>query len=60
MGKAHEWYEVQSPGLGEEFSAIVELRLKRLVRVPLLYAEVIAGIRRALVPRFPYSVLRPS
>ena len=40
-GKAQEWYELQSPGLGEEFIAAMELQLKRLEQAPLLYAEVI-------------------
>jgi toxin ParE1/3/4 len=56
MGEAHEWYEARSPGLGEEFLAAVELQLKRLEQAPQLYAEIIAGVRRALLPRFPYGV----
>ncbi len=39
MGEAHDWYEMRSPGLGEEF----------------LYSEVITGVRRALLRRFPYG-----
>lgn len=56
IGEAQEWYEMQSPGLGEEFIAASELQTKRLVQAPLLYAEVIPGIRRALLPRFPYGL----
>ncbi|WP_031598277.1 type II toxin-antitoxin system RelE/ParE family toxin [Ferrovum myxofaciens] len=55
-GEAQEWYELQSPGLGEEFIAAMELQLKRLEQAPLLYAEVIPGIRRTLLPRFPYGL----
>jgi toxin ParE1/3/4 len=55
-GEAQAWYETQSPGLGEEFVAALELQLKRLEQAPLLYAEVIPGVRRALLPRFPYGV----
>ena len=55
-GKAQEWYELQSPGLGEEFIAAMELQLKRLAQAPLLYAEVIPSVRRALLPRFPYGL----
>ena len=51
-GKAQEWYELQSPGLGEEFIAAMELQLKRLEQAPLLYAEVISSVRLALLPRF--------
>jgi len=46
----------QSPGLGEDFLVATELQLKRLEQAPLLYGEVIAGVRRALLPRFPYGV----
>ena len=56
IGEAQEWYELQSPGLGEEFIAAMELQLKRLEQAPLLYAEVIPRVRRALLPRFPYGL----
>lgn len=56
IGGAQEWYELQSPGLGDEFIAAMELQLKRLVQAPLLYAEVIPDVRRALLPRFPYGL----
>lgn len=55
-GEAQEWYELQNPGLGDEFIAAMELQLKRLEQAPLLYAEVIPGVRRALLPRFPYGL----
>ena len=56
VGEAYEWYEAQSRGLGSEYEAAIELQLKRLEQAPLLYAEVLPGIRRALLPRFPYGV----
>ena len=56
IGEAREWYELQSLGLGEEFVAAMELQLKRLEQAPLLYAEVIPNVRRALLPRFPYGL----
>lgn len=56
IGEAREWYELQIPGLGEEFIAAMELQLKRLEQAPLLYAEVIPDVRRALLPRFPYGL----
>lgn len=55
-GQAQEWYESQSPGLGEEFVVAMELQLKRLEQAPLLFAEVIPGVRRALLPRFPFGL----
>jgi plasmid stabilization system protein ParE len=56
VGAAYEWYEAQSPGLGLEFELAFELQLKRLEQVPLLYPEVVSGVRRTLLPRFPYGV----
>jgi plasmid stabilization system protein ParE len=56
IGEAQKWYELQSPGLGEEFIAVMELQLKRLEQAPLLYAEVIPNVGRALLPRFPYGL----
>lgn len=52
IGEAYEWYEWQNPGLGEEFLATIELQLKRLEQAPLLYGEIIAGVRRTLLPGF--------
>ena len=56
VGEAHEWYEGQSQGLGPEYEAALELQLRRLEQAPLLYAEILPGIRRTLLPRFPYGV----
>jgi plasmid stabilization system protein ParE len=56
IGEAQEWYELQNTGLGEEFIAAMELQLKRLEHTPLLYAEVIPGVRRSLLPRFPFGL----
>lgn len=56
VGEAYDWYEAQSQGLGSEFEVALELQLKRLEQVPLLYAEVFPGVRRTLLPRFPYAV----
>ncbi len=56
IGEARTWYETQSSGLGEEFVAAIALQLKRLEQAPLLYAEVIPKVHRALLPRFPYGL----
>ena len=56
VGDAYEWYEAQSVGLGAEFEAALELQLRRLEQAPLLYAEILPGVRRTLLPRFPYGV----
>jgi toxin ParE1/3/4 len=56
IGEAFDWYEDKSEGLGSEFELAFELQLKRLEQAPLLYPEVIRGVRRTLLPRFPYGV----
>ena len=56
IGEAFDWYEKQSEGLGFEFELAFELQLKRLEQVLLLYTEIIPGVRRTLLPRFPYGV----
>lgn len=56
IGEAFNWYEEQSKGLGSEFELAFEPQLKRLEQVPLLYAEIVPGVRRTLLPRFPYGV----
>ena len=56
MGEAREWYEMQSSGLGDEFLAVVELQVRRLEHAPMLYTEVLPGVRRTLLARFPYSL----
>lgn len=56
IGEAFSWYEEQSSGLGAEFELVLELQLKRLEQAPLLYTEIIPGVRRTLLPRFPYGV----
>ena len=56
IGEAFDWYEEQSKGLGNEFELAFELQLKRLEQTPFLYTEIIPGVRRTLLPRFPYAV----
>lgn len=56
IGETQAWYELQSPGLGAEFIAALELQLTRLEQSPLLYAEVIPNVRRALLLRFPFGL----
>ena len=55
-GEAVDWYESQSAGLGLEFEAALELQLRRLEQAPLLYTELFPGVKRTLLPRFPYGV----
>jgi toxin ParE1/3/4 len=59
-GEAFEWYEGQRPGLGSEFLAALDAQLGLIKESPLVYAEIIPGVRRALLSRFPYGVFYAS
>lgn len=50
------WYEARRPGLGDEFGAAVALAVDRIVDHPGAYPRVSAGIRRAVLSRFPYAI----
>lgn len=54
--RAAAWYGVESSGLAERFLGSVEGVFRALADSPARYTEVIPGVRRALMPRFPYSV----
>jgi toxin ParE1/3/4 len=53
---AFEWYENQQSGLGAEFLDELRATYNRIVDGPLKYQELRAGIRRALLKRFPYAI----
>jgi len=58
---AIDFYEVQAPGLGEEFILNVEGSLKLIADFPNLGSRGPAGTRRIHLHRFPYSlVYRPE
>jgi toxin ParE1/3/4 len=56
IGEAYEWYQEQSPGLGNEFLDALDVQFQSIIGSPQLYAQTQRGIRRALLPRFPYGV----
>lgn len=56
INEAVRHYNEQQNNLGNEYRAEVYAAIKRVRENPFLYAEVL-GVRRALVKRFPYSVV---
>ena len=56
LNEAAEHYNKQRQDLGKEFRAEVYAAIKRICNNPYLSAEVL-GFRRALLKRFPYSVV---
>jgi plasmid stabilization system protein ParE len=51
------WYEAKRPGLGAEFLAEVERAARRIVSFPQHGSPYLAGTRRIVLRRFPYSVV---
>jgi plasmid stabilization system protein ParE len=54
---AQDWYEEQSPGLGARFTDELDLTVQRIADNALQFPVVFRDVRRALVRRFPYSLL---
>lgn len=53
---AGDWYERERPGLGQTFLAEVERVLQRVVSNPEAFPEVLEGVRKAVIKRFPYCL----
>ena len=53
---AGDWYERERPGLGEAFLIEVDRVLQLISSNPDAFPEVIDGIRKAVIKRFPYSL----
>lgn len=54
--EARKWYENQRAGLGGDFVAEVNAAIARIQTTPMVFPEVVPGVRRALTARFPYAV----
>jgi plasmid stabilization system protein ParE len=54
--EAHQWYEAQRVGLGDEFRASLTVVWKLLTQFPEAGPVVHRDLRRVLLPRFPFSV----
>jgi plasmid stabilization system protein ParE len=53
---ARDWYENESPGLGDRFWDVLNQALLRIAEYPSIYTPVGKEARMALVKRFPYKV----
>lgn len=56
LREAHEWYETQRPGLGDEFLVSIAEALTRLESDPERFPIYFRGFRRVLTKRFPYRL----
>jgi len=57
LDDAFEWYQHQTAGLGYEFLDEVDRVVHRIKTYPESCAELVSGLRRALVNRFPYGLI---
>jgi toxin ParE1/3/4 len=55
--EATEWYETRRPGLGRAFLDAAEAALRAVIANPKAFALVYSDRRRALLRRFPYSMV---
>lgn len=56
LQQAHEWYEKQSPGLGDQFLADLMEAFQRLESNPERFPLYYRDFRRVLARRFPYKI----
>jgi toxin ParE1/3/4 len=54
--EAFDYYEAQRAGLGVDFVSRVQTVLDRIAANPLLHGEVVPGVRKGVVQKFPYCV----
>jgi plasmid stabilization system protein ParE len=54
--RAAAWYNERGVGLGQRFVLAVDQTIERIRQHPFAWTEIEAGIRRALVHKFPYSI----
>ena len=54
---ARSWYEERAPGLGTEFARAVDVAAAAVLRFPQAFPEVHGPVRKAVMRRFPYSLL---
>lgn len=57
IDEAYQWYEERRPGLGEEFLAEARRILASVEEAPRLHPVIRKDVRRALLRRFPSSIL---
>lgn len=53
---AARFYETQRPSLGAEFLDEAESAVETIMSAPLRWPARIGGVRRFLLPRFPYLI----
>jgi plasmid stabilization system protein ParE len=57
LNRAAQRYQAESPGLGTQFLDELQLCIRSVLIFPLAGTEIAPGVRRRLLPRFPFGVL---
>ncbi len=57
VGEAARWYEERRTGLSAEFLRMLDATVAAVERVPFHYPAIHGEMRRALLRRFPYSLI---
>jgi len=57
INEAAEWYEARGQGLDVEFLRVLDACIESIRRDSMLYPVVHGEARRAVLRRFPYSVI---
>ena len=57
VNDAVHWYNDQKIGLGIEFLDELDMAIRRIAAFPESYQEIEQGLRRCLLPRFPYGLI---
>jgi plasmid stabilization system protein ParE len=52
----YRWYEERRVGLGVKFLEALDVLFDHILENPLLYVELIPGVRRSVTRTFPYLV----
>ena len=53
---ARDWYDDKGDGLGDSFIGSLESTVGLIAALPEAFPEIAAGLRRALLARFPYAL----
>ncbi|MBL7777794.1 MAG: type II toxin-antitoxin system RelE/ParE family toxin [Chitinophagales bacterium] len=53
---AYNWYELQLPGLGDDFLLSIDAAVNAIARNPLHYTIEFKNIRKAKARRFPFGI----
>jgi plasmid stabilization system protein ParE len=56
LAEAYAWYELQRPGLGDDFLLRIESSLESLRVNPEMYPQIYQEVRRKIIRHFPFCI----